>query len=143
MKFAKSSSSHCQVVKTTESDGPRGFLAGKNVKGRKRHALVDTDGRLLVAQSHSTSVKDRDGAVPLRRASRDSFPFVEIVFADAAYARKRVANATRIPVEIVRKLADQVSFVLLPQRSVVEKTFAWRKRNRGLAKTTRPLSLQQ
>ena len=33
-----------QSVKTTESGGPRGYDAGKKIKGRKRHALVDTDG---------------------------------------------------------------------------------------------------
>src|SRR3954451_19240778 len=33
-----------QSVKTTESGGPRGYDASKKVKGRKRHALVDTDG---------------------------------------------------------------------------------------------------
>jgi transposase len=31
-----------QSVKTTEAGGPRGYDAGKKVKGRKRHALVDT-----------------------------------------------------------------------------------------------------
>ena len=35
-----------QSVKTTESGGPRGFDAGKLVKGRKRHILTDTGGRL-------------------------------------------------------------------------------------------------
>ncbi len=73
-----------QSVKTTESGGPRGFDAGKKVKGRKRHALVDTDCRLLVAQAHPASVQDRDGAVPLLQASRGSFPFIELVFADTA-----------------------------------------------------------
>ncbi len=34
-----------QSVKTTESGGPRGYDAGKKVKGRKRQATVDTDGR--------------------------------------------------------------------------------------------------
>ena len=37
-----------QSVKTTEAGGPRGYAAEKKVKGRKRHALVDTDGRALV-----------------------------------------------------------------------------------------------
>src|SRR6266487_1866644 len=37
-----------QSVKTTEAGGPRGYDAGKKVNGRKRHALVDTDGRGLV-----------------------------------------------------------------------------------------------
>ncbi len=34
-----------QSVKTTESGGVRGYDAGKKIKGRKRHALVDTDDR--------------------------------------------------------------------------------------------------
>src|SRR3954467_9866571 len=41
-----------QSVKTTESGGPRGYDAGKKVKGRKRHALVDTDGRALLLFAH-------------------------------------------------------------------------------------------
>ncbi len=123
-----------QSVKTTESGGPRGFDAGKKVKGRKRHAMVDTDGRALVLQVSPASVQDRDGAVPLLRASRAAFPFVERVFADSAYAGERVANATRIVVEIVRRLPDQVGFAVLPRRWVVERYFAWINRNRRLAK---------
>ena len=33
-----------QSVKTTEAGGPRGYDAGKKVKGRKRHIAVDTLG---------------------------------------------------------------------------------------------------
>jgi transposase len=123
-----------QSVKTTEAGGPRGYDAGKKVKGRKRHALVDTDGRALVLQAHPASVQDRDGAVPLLQASRRSFPFVEHVFADSAYAAERVANATSIVVQVVRKLPDQVGFAVLPRRWVVERFFAWINRNRRLAK---------
>ncbi len=32
-----------QSVKTTESDGPRGYDAGKKLKSRKRQVMVDTD----------------------------------------------------------------------------------------------------
>lgn len=35
-----------------------------------------------------------DGAVPLLKGSRRSFPFVEPAFADTAYAAKRVKDAT-------------------------------------------------
>jgi hypothetical protein len=52
-----------QSVKTTEAGGPRGYDAGKKVNGRKRHALVDTDGRGLVLQVHQAAVQDRDGAI--------------------------------------------------------------------------------
>ncbi len=99
-----------QSVKTTESGGPRGYDAGKKVLGRKRHAMVDTDGRPLVLQVHPASVQDRDGAVPLLKVSRRSFPFVERAFADSAYAAERVADATCIAIKIVRKPADQVGF---------------------------------
>ena len=47
-----------QSVKTSEAGGPRGYDAGKRVKGRKRQALVDTDGRGLVLQAHPASVQD-------------------------------------------------------------------------------------
>jgi transposase len=123
-----------QSVKTTESGGPRGFDANKKIKGRKRHVMVDTDGRALELQLTPASVQDRDGAVPLLQASRGPFPFVQHVFADTAYAGERVANATRIVVEIVRKLPDQVGFTVLPRRWVVERFLAWINRNRRLAK---------
>jgi putative transposase len=123
-----------QSVKTTESGGPRGYDAGKKIKGRKRHALVDTDGRGLVLQSHEASIQDRDGAGPLLRKSRRSFPFIEKLFADGGYAGDTVASATSIAVEIVRRKPDQVGFAVQPRRWVVERFFAWINRNRRLAK---------
>ena len=123
-----------QSVKTTEAGGPRGYDAGKKVMGRRRHAMVDTDGRPLVLRVHSASVQDRDGAVPLLQASRRSFPFVERAFADTAYVADRAAEATHIAIEIVRKPPGQVGFAVHPRRWVVERCFAWLNRNRRLAK---------
>ena len=123
-----------QSVKTTEAGGPRGYDAGKKIKGRKRHAMVDTDGRALTLQVHSASVQDRDGAVPLLKASRRSFPFVELAFADTPYAAKRVRDATCIAIQIVRKIPGQVGFEVHPRRWVVERCFAWLGRNRRLAR---------
>jgi transposase len=59
-----------QSVKTTEAGGPRGYDAGKKVMGRKRHAMVDTDGRPPEFLVHPADVQDRDGAVPLLKRSR-------------------------------------------------------------------------
>jgi hypothetical protein len=39
-----------------------GYDAGKRVRGRKRHLLVDTLGLLLNCVVHSASVQDRAGA---------------------------------------------------------------------------------
>jgi transposase len=123
-----------QSVKTTEAGGPRGYDAGKKVNGRKRHALVDTDGRGLVIEPHPASIQDRDGGGPLLQASRRIFPFIQRVFADSGYAGEKVAKATLIAVEIVRKNPGQVGFAVNPRRWVVERFFAWIGRNRRLAK---------
>ncbi len=123
-----------QSVKTNEAGGPCGYDAGKKVMGLKRHALVDTDGRGLVLFAHPASVHDRDGAGPLLAASRRPFPFIEKVFADAGYQRPRVATATRIAVEIVRRKPDQIGFAVQACRWVVERFFAWINRNRRLGK---------
>ena len=47
---------------------------------------------------------------------------------------ERVREATSVTIAIVRKNADQTGFVVHPQRSVVERTFAWLNRNSCLAK---------
>jgi transposase len=123
-----------QSVKTTEAGGPRGYDAGKKIKGRKRHALVDTDGRGLILESHPASVQDRDGGATLLKASRALLPFIAKVWADGGYAGEKVANATCIAVEVVRAKADQIGFAVQPRRWVVERFFAWIGRNRRLAK---------
>jgi putative transposase len=122
-------------VKTTESGGVRGYDAGKKIKGRKRHALVDTDGRALKLQAHAADIQDRDGAGPLLRASRPSWPFVALGYADGGYAGPRVAQASPIRIEVVRKADNQVGFAVVARRWVVERfPSAWINRNRRLAK---------
>jgi len=123
-----------QSVKTTESGEVRGYDAGRKIKGRKRHTLVDTDGRALKLHVHSAGLQDRDGAGPLLRASRPSWPFVELVFADAGYQGPRVAQCSPIRVEVVRRADGQVSFAVIARRWVVERFLAWINRNRRLAK---------
>jgi putative transposase len=112
-----------QSVKTTESGGPRGYDAGKKIKGRKRQALVDTDGRALVLDPLAADVEDWDGAGPVLRRSRRTFPFLTKAFADAGYAGNRPATATSITVDIVRKSKDQVGFAEHPRRWVMERFF--------------------
>ncbi len=75
-----------QSVKTTEAGGPRGYDAGKKIKGRKRHILTDTTGLLVGAIVHEASLQDRDGAPLLLAAVRYAFPWLRHVFADAGYA---------------------------------------------------------
>ena len=127
-----------QSVKTTESGGPRGFDAGKLVKGRKRHILTDTGGLLVAAIVHEASIQDRDGAVPLLASMRRLCPWLRHLIADAGYAGPKLKQALRKlgkwSIEIVRRSDHAKGFELLPKRWVVERTLAWFGRNRRLAK---------
>ncbi len=127
-----------QSVKTTESGGPRGFDAGKKVKGRKRHILTDTGGLLVAALVHAADVQDRDGAPALLASIRSAFPWLRHVFADGCYAGPNLEAALsklgQWTLEIVKRSDAGKGFRLLPRRWVVERTFAWLGRNRRLAK---------
>jgi putative transposase len=50
-----------QRVKTTGGGGARGDDGAKQIKGRKRHLLVDTHGFVLTVTVHPADVMDRDG----------------------------------------------------------------------------------
>jgi len=95
---------------------------------------VDTDGRALELQVWPASDQDRNAAPSVLRASRARFPFVQTVFTDCVHAGEKVANATSIVLQIVRRLADQVGFQVLPRRWAVERCLAWINRKRRLAK---------
>ena len=82
-----------QSAKTTESGGPRGFDAGKKVKGRKRHIVTDTGGLLVAAPVHPAGTQDRAGAHALPVSLRYRFPWLRRIFADGAYAGPKLKAA--------------------------------------------------
>jgi transposase len=82
--------------------------------------------------------------VPLLRAARRLFPFVEVIFADGAYrgatTAASVAETGRWRLEIVSR-GDAKGFVPLAKRWIVERTFAWLGRCRRLAKDLENLTV--
>jgi hypothetical protein len=54
---------------------PHGYDAGKKIKGKKRHILVDTQGLLLHAIVHAADIQDRDGGAILMAALFGPTPF--------------------------------------------------------------------
>ncbi|MDV7341618.1 IS5 family transposase [Terasakiella sp. A23] len=127
-----------QSVKTTESGGPRGYDAGKKIKGRKRHIVTDTLGLLVGSKVHPADIQDRDGASDVLKSIRQSHPWLRHVFGDGGYAGPKLREALdKIgdwTIEIVKRSDKAEGFEVLPRRWVVERTFAWLNRCRRLAK---------
>lgn len=126
-----------QTAKTTEVAGERGYDAGKKIKGRKRHVLVDTMGLLLLVVVHPANIQDRDGAKLLLEKARNLCPRLHLIWADGGYAGKLVAwvkSTCSWVLQIVKRTDDVKGFKLLPRRWVVERTFGWIGRHRRLSK---------
>jgi transposase len=127
-----------QSVKTTESGGPRGYDAGKKIKGRKRHIATDTAGNVLEAIVHAAGIQDRDGAPMVIKSVRQTYPSLVKLFADGGYAGEKlsaaIAHIEGLAMEIVKRSDAAKGFVVLPKRWVVERSFAWLNRCRRLAK---------
>src|SRR6202049_4113928 len=100
---------------------PHGYDAGKKIKGKKRHILVDTQGLLLHSLVTSAGVQDRDGGILLLSTLFGMFPFLKKLFADAAYEGPlfHTALARILPyleTEIIKR-SDQIKgFVVLLKR---------------------------
>ena len=118
---------------------PPGYDAGKKIKGKKRHLLVDTQGLLLHALVHGADIQDRDGGILVMATLFGLYPFLLKLYADGGYqgpvfqaALKRVLR--HVDIEIVKRSDIAKGFTVLPKRWIVERTIAWLNRCRRLAK---------
>jgi transposase len=130
-----------QSAKSSEGGQAIGYDAGKRVRGRKRHLLVDTGGLLLRAVVHSASVQDRAGAKIVLTGVRAAFPLLGLVWVDGGYVNTVDASLVgwadrqeSLRIVAVPRNADVRGFQVLPRRWVVERTFGWLTRCRRLAR---------
>jgi putative transposase len=124
-----------QTVKATEAADSRGYDGAKKVTGRKRHIVVDSLGLLLAVLVTAADVPDAVAAKQVLEPLKDErFPRLKVVRADSAYGRYGlpawVAALGLFVLELVQRARGAIGFVLLPQRWVVERTFAWLGRYR-------------
>lgn len=126
-----------QSVKSTEIAGVRGYDAGKQVKGRKRHLLVDTLGLLLVVVVTVASIQDRDGARVVLCRLGGGGKKLRLIWVDGAYRGAPldwvVAHCQFLLRPVLRTDA-QKGFVVLPKRWIVERTWAWLNQYSRLSK---------
>src|SRR5277367_241476 len=126
-----------QSVKRGACIDSHGYDAGKKIKVKKRHVLVDTLGLLLHAIVHPGDIQDRDGGILVMATLFGMFPFLKTLCADSGYQGPKFAKAIakvlpHLDVEIVKR-SDRVNgFAVLPKRWIVERTIAWLNRCRRL-----------
>lgn len=127
-----------QSVRTAEGGEERGFDAGKQVPGRKRHIAVDTLGLLLVVVVHGAYWQDHDGACFVLVRLKQKFQRLKVIFADAAYGRQDLPGWVKETfgwvLQTVLRPKGTKGFVVLPKRWIVERTFAWISRCRRNSK---------
>src|ERR1700691_602602 len=90
-----------------------GYDAGKKIKGKKRHILVDTLGLLINAIVHPADIQDRDASGLVMARLCGMFRSLKTLFADSGYQVRKFAKALakvlpHVDVEIVTH-SDQVS----------------------------------
>lgn len=135
----RSSAADSQSVKTTPQGGEHGFDNGKKVSGRKRHLWVDSLGLVLAVLVTAADVHDSRAACDLfHRRLWEELPRLRVVYTDshytAHYLDEEVFSFAPFRRVVVSRPEGQEGFVKLPQRWVVERTFAWLYRSRRLSK---------
>jgi len=127
-----------QSIKSAEGGELLGYDAAKKITGRKRHLVVDTLGMVLCVVVHAASVQDQDGAKMVLKGIKEKFKRLKVIFADSAYGRcglpTWVESTCQCFLQTVLRPAGIKSFVVLPKRWIVERTFAWLNRYRRLSK---------
>ena len=126
-----------QSVENTDTAGHKGYDAGKKVSGIKRHIAVDTPGLPHAIHVSTANVTDRAGALVMFDENRSGLNQVQKVLVDGGYTVKPFATAVQsllgAAVEVVKR-NELHTFVALPKRWVVERSFAWLEKCRRLWK---------
>ena len=117
-----------QSVKNTDTAENKGYDAGKKVSGIKRHIAVDTQGLPHAICITTANVTDRAGAELMFEAAKDNLIAVQNVLVEGGYRGENSAETVNEilneTVEIVKR-NELHSFLILPKRWIVDRSFSW------------------
>lgn len=111
------------------------LTAGKKIKGRKRHIVVDVMGNLLAVVVHAANIHDTKAGINPAKQAFERYPTIEKFCGDEGYRKsfvEAVFEQLGLDVDISQRIAPE--FVVLPKRWVVERTFSWLNHSRRLSK---------
>lgn len=124
-------------MKNTDTAQEKGYDAGKKVSGIKRHLAVDILGLPHAMAITTANVTDRAGALLAFSRNKEALSEVKRVLADQVYTGHPFAQAVQdmwgATVEIAKR-NELHRFVVMPQRWIVERSFAWLEKCRRLWK---------
>ena len=126
-----------QSVKNTDTAGQKGYDAGKKVSGIKRHIAVDTQGLPHAMAVTTADVTDRKGALEALGRCQGELGSVQGVLADSGYVGQPFALAVKTCIGATVQIAKRNElhrFAVIPQRWIVERSFAWLEKCRRLWK---------
>lgn len=126
-----------QSVKNTDTAEEKGYDAGKKVSGIKRHVGVDTQGLPHVIEVTTADITDRAGALEGIEHNQEKLSEVENVLVDGGFTGEPFAEGVKAligaSVEVVKR-NELHTFVVIPKRWIVERSFAWLEKYRRLWK---------
>jgi putative transposase len=134
-----------QSIKTSAVRGPeKGFDKGKLIWGRKRHALVDTQGNLMAVKVTAASTSNLQGGKKLLEPLKSLFPRMKLLWGNSHYGGSLIQwleNQLGWKVDVEhdlgtvpdtdtepsepQKTSSKGGFKVQPIFWVVERSFAW------------------
>ncbi|GFY79957.1 hypothetical protein TNIN_56091 [Trichonephila inaurata madagascariensis] len=126
-----------QSVKNTDTAEEKGYDTGKKISGIKRHIAVDTQGLPHAIHITTAEATDRSSAVKMVKNAKANLSEVKNILVDAGYTGENFATQIKktigATVEVIKR-SELHTFVVLPKRWVVERSFAWLEKCRRLWK---------
>lgn len=115
----------------------KAMMQEKKVSGIKRHIVVDTNGLPHALSVTTTDVTDRNGALQAFEANKKHLRKVKKILADGGYSgapfAEQVEKILKAETEVIKR-NELHTFVVIPKRWVVERSFSWLEKCRRLWK---------
>lgn len=126
-----------QSVKNADTAENKGYDAGKKISGIKPHIAVDTQGLPHAIYVTTAEATDRSSAVKMVENAKENLSEVKNILVDAGYTGENFATQIKATigstVEVIKR-SELYTFVVLPKRWLVERSFAWLEKCRRLSK---------